>query len=229
MDMEMSLDDRGSMPRENTHTPDDPTAIPEGLGRPAKPRTLPLLRVVGQIGAAYIVAEGPAGMYLIDQYAAHARVLYQELVELYEQQESLPHRQLESQTIDVTAKEALILEKHLEMLENVGFILEPFGATTFMIRGIPAVLKTGDPTQHVWSLLEILSDRDSQTLLERLLIHIAARAAVKSGQLLTDEDMRSLVRKLERCPDPLVSPLGQATLIHMSADHLQREFMRSGH
>lgn len=227
MDMEMPLDDVPVDERsEDEIEEDELRGIPEGRGRVEKPRTLPLLRVVGQIGAAYIVAEGPAGMYLIDQHAAHTRVLYQELLDLYEQQERLPHRQLEAQTVEVTANEARVLENHLEILESTGFILEAFGATTFLIRGIPAVLKTGDVTQHVWSLVETLTEQDSMTLLERLVIHIAGRAAVKSGQLLTDEDMKSLVRKLERCPEPLVSPNGQSTLIHMSADQLQRQFMR---
>jgi DNA mismatch repair protein MutL len=229
MDMEMPLDEvlANSPERsEDELEAEELRGIPEGVGRVENPRTLPLLRVVGQIGAAYIVAEGPAGMYLIDQHAAHTRVLYQELKDLYQQQERLPQRQLEAQTIEVTANEARTLESNQETLETTGFILEAFGATTFLIRGIPAVLKTGDVTQHVWSLLETLAERDTASLLERLLIHIAGRAAVKSGQLLTDEDMKSLVRKLERCPEPLVSPIGQATLIHMSAEQLQRQFMR---
>jgi DNA mismatch repair protein MutL len=227
MDMEMPLDDvEVYRQREEDEEAESIKGIPEGAGRPERPRTLPLLRVVGQIGAAYIVAEGPAGMYLIDQHAAHTRVLYQELKELYEQHQQLPPRQLESQTIEVTGSEAQTLEKHLEVLAEMGFVLEVFGANTFLIRAIPAALKTGDVTQHVWSLLETLAEKDTTMLQERLLIHIAARAAVKAGQLLNDEDMKSLVRKLERCPEPLVSPNGQATLIHMSADHLQRQFMR---
>ncbi|MDQ7025525.1 MAG: DNA mismatch repair endonuclease MutL [Anaerolineae bacterium] len=224
MDMEMPLDELAHAG--TIHTGDDIQDIPEGIGRPEKPRTLPLLRVVGQIGAAYIVAEGPAGLYLIDQHAAHTRVLYQELTELLGQQEQMPQRQIESQTIDVTTNEAKILEKHLEILEKLGFVLEAFGVSTFLIRGIPAILKTGDITQHVWSLLEILAEKSSSPLQDRLLIHIAAQAAVKAGQLLNEDDMKSLVRKLERCPDPLSSPNGQATLIHMSADQLQRQFMR---
>lgn len=80
MDMDLSSEDEGSLPKFQAHQASDPTEIPDGMGRPEKPRTLPLLRVVGQVGAAYIIAEGPAGMYLIDQHAAHTRILYRKSV-----------------------------------------------------------------------------------------------------------------------------------------------------
>lgn len=205
----------------------EPTAIPAGRGQPQKPRTLPPLRIVGQVGAAYIVAEGPAGMYLLDQHAAHSRVLYQELRDLHEQQETLPGRTLESQTLDVSTPDARILEKHRALLAEVGFMLESFGSNTVLIRSIPAVLQTGDPAEHVWAMLQSLQEDDTRPLRERLLVRIAQRAAIKSGQILTSDEMRELVRKLERCPEPLISPDGDATLIHMSADELERQFSRS--
>lgn len=200
--------------------------IPEGRGRPENPRTLPLLRVVGQIGAAYIVAEGPAGMYLIDQYAAHTRVLYTELKAVLKQQGQVPHRELQSQTLDVNPNEARLIERQLERLSSLGVILEAFGATTFMIRGIPAIFQVGDPPSLVWSLVECLQQAKGDVLTDLLLVQIARLAAVKSGKILDTDDMRSLVRKLEYCPDPLVDPDGKPTLIHMSADHLAREFGR---
>lgn len=225
LDLDLDVDDYQSK-QEMSKTSSDPTAIPDGLRKPQKPRTLPPLRIVGQVGAAYIVAEGPAGMYLIDQYAAHTRVLYQELNDLYAQQESIPQRQLESQTLEMSGADAQIFAKHLDALNAVGFSLESFGSTTYLIRGIPNVLQTGDPTEIVYGLLDTLKVRSNDPLNQRLLIHIAERAAIKSGQILSVEDMRSLVQKLERCPDPHSSPSGQATLIHMTAEHLAREFER---
>lgn len=225
MDMGLPLEEGQTLPRVDDFERNDPTAIPQGAGKPEKPRTLPLLRVVGQVGAAYIVAEGPAGMYLLDQHAAHTRVLYQELKELYQQQNELPRRQLESQTIDLSVHDSQLLEKHLETLNAVGFILENFGSNTYLIRGIPAVLTTGDANSHLWSLLERLGEKPGN-IHEALIIRIAERAAIKSGQILNPEDMRSLIRKLERCPEPQSSPTGQSTFIHMSAQELEREFTR---
>ena len=225
MDMELPLEEGQSLPRIDDFSRGDPTAIPDGMGRPEKPRTLPLLRVVGQVGAAYIVAEGPAGMYLLDQNAAHTRILYQELTELYQQQNELPHRQLESQTIDLSVHDTQLLEKHLDSLNSAGFILEAFGSNTYLIRGIPAVLATGDASNHLWNILERLGEKP-QNIIDALIIRIAERAAIKSGQILNIEDMRSLIRKLERCPEPQTSPAGQSTFIHMSAQELEREFTR---
>ena len=225
IDMQLPLDEGQSLPRVGDFDPGDPTTIPEGIGRPEKPRTLPLLRVVGQVGAAYIVAEGPAGMYLLDQHAAHTRILYQELTELYQQQNELPHRKLESQTIDLSIQDTQLLEKHLDSLNATGFILEPFGSNTYLIRGIPAVLATGDASNHLWNILERLATKP-QDIIDSVIISIAERAAIKSGQILSIDDMRSLIRKLERCPDPQTSPTGQSTFIHMSARELEREFTR---
>ncbi len=226
MDMELPLNDSDSLPRVNSYGTNDPTAIPDGLGRPEKPRTLPLLRVVGQVGASYIVAEGPAGMYLIDQNAAHTRVVYQELKDLYQQQDELPHHQLDSQTIDLSVHDSQLLEKHLEILQTVGFILEPFGSNTYLIRSVPTSLVSGDANTHLWQILERLAEKPKD-ILETLLICIAERSAIKSGQILNTDDMRSLIQKLERCPEPHNSPTGQSTFIHMSAQELEREFTRS--
>lgn len=223
IDMELPLEDDYALPRVEGSR--DSTAIPTGIGRPEKPRTLPLLRVVGQVGAAYIVAEGPAGMYLIDQHAAHTRIIYHELSELYQQQSELPHRPLESQTIDLSAHDTQILEKNKSTLASIGFLLEPFGSNTYLIRGIPSALSTGDAANHLWTILEIFGEQ-SQNITDALIIGIAKLAAIKSGQILTVEDMRTLIRNLERCPNPQTSPSGQTTLIHMSAQELEREFIR---
>jgi DNA mismatch repair protein MutL len=225
MDMSLALDERAEQEANDRRT-DDPTAIPEGMGRPDKPRTLPPLRIVGQIGAAYIVSEGPAGMYLIDQHAAHMRVLYQELKDLHAQQTRIPSRQLESQTIDVSAQDARVIDDHLDTLDQVGFQLELFGTNTYQIRAVPTILQAGDPTDMIYSLLDTLRAASS-TLIDDLLMRIAERGATKAGQILNTDDMRGLIRKLERCPDPLTSPTGVATLIHMSAEDLAREFGRN--
>ncbi len=85
---------------------------------------------------------------------------------------------------------------------------------------------SGDATTHLWQILERLAEKPSD-ILDALLITIAQRSAIKSGQILNTDDMRSLIQKLERCPDPHTSPTEQSTFIHMSAQELEREFTRS--
>jgi DNA mismatch repair protein MutL len=199
--------------------------IPETMERLARPRTLPLLRVIGQIGATYIIAEGPAGMYLIDQHAAHTRILYQEAQDLLAVSDNLPGRALESVTLQTSAADARILAQHIQLLSRFGFDLEEFGGTTFLIRSVPLWIGNSDPVQCLLSLPEILREKRTDPQ-QDILIRLADLIAIKSGQILSTDDMRDIVRRLERCPEPQRSPTGQNTLIHMSANELEREFNR---
>jgi DNA mismatch repair protein MutL len=209
----------------------DPTAIPEGPDAPAKPRTLPMLRVLGQISAAYIVAEGPSGMYLIDQHAAHERVLYEQFMDNYERQGLLTQHTLMGQTISLSAPDARLLEAHQETLHEFGFVLEPFGPNTFAVRSVPAILSDTDPADI---LTQILTDLESgrlpgqKSIEERIIMRVCKQAAVKAGQILSLDEMNGILRQLERCRSPHTCPHGRPTILHMTTDQLAREFGRMG-
>jgi DNA mismatch repair protein MutL len=202
---------------------DDLAYIPEGAGKPSKPRTLPPLRVMGQIGAMYIIAEGPAGLYLVDQYAASERVMFEELTENFATlAESVTV--LNGATIDLTAKQFKSIEPHIESLARLGIQLEPFGNTTLAIRAIPSVVQARDAIELVGRI--VLGLEQGDVFPHGFLVRIAQIGAIKNGQALTTEQMQQVIRKLERCPDPLISPSGRATLIHMSSEQLAREFSK---
>lgn len=198
---------------------------------PARPRALPLLRVVGQIAASYIVAEGPAGMYLIDQHAAHERVLYEQF--MAEQASNAPAAQytLDAQALTLPPDDARLLESSLPLLEPLGFAIEVFGPNTFRIQALPAILARQEPETVI---AEILSDLHlgrapgQDSLEQRLIVRVCKQAAVKAGQILSVEQMQGLIRQLERCESPLTCPHGRPTLIHLSSDTLAREFGRLG-
>lgn len=206
----------------------DPTAIPYGPGVPLKPRTLPVLRVVGQVGATYIIAEGPSGLYLIDQHAAHQRVLYEQFKERREQGEPVARLVSDTLAVELAAARARGLENHLEAFAAVGYTLENFGPNTYVIRGAPVILGTVDPAQTLMELVDEMAQkrpaRDDVT--EFLMRQLCKRAAVKMGQMLSHEEMQSVVRQLERCQTPLESPDGRPTMLHMTGDQLAREFGR---
>lgn len=209
----------------------DPTAIPVGAGRPQKPRTLPMLRVIGQVGAAYIVAEGPAGLYLIDQHAAHERIMYEQFMADYARQGVISQRTLEAQTIDLAPDEARLVEMRLDALAAVGFILETFGANTFLIRALPALLADQDPAEVVMSILpDLEADKTpGQVNAEaRIIMRVCKRAAVKAGQILSLAEMQGIIHQLERCDAPHTCPHGRPTMLHISGDQLAREFGRLG-
>lgn len=235
----LTLESPGQHARRQSDTPDDqnlPRAgmesdIPEGPEAPRRPRTLPLLRVVGQIGASYIVAEGPAGMYLIDQHAAHERVLYEQFMEAQAAQTPAAQYTLDAEAIALAADDARLLEGSLPLLEPLGFAIEVFGPNTFRVRALPALLAHQEPAAV---LSEILSDLHSSrapgqdAIEQRLIVRVCKQAAVKAGQILSIEQMQGLIHQLERCESPLTCPHGRPTLIHMSSDTLAREFGRLG-
>lgn len=196
---------------------------------PIKPRSLPMLRVIGQIAASYIVTEGPAGMYLIDQHAAHERVLFEKFMDEHERKDLVRQFTLSAQTIQTAPDEARLLEDNLERLSQLGFDIEPFGPNVFVIRAIPAMLSDQDPVEVIGSIVEDLQSGNipGQAAVEaRIVLRVCKQAAVKAGQILTMEQMQTLVRQLERCESPLTCPHGRPTLIHMSSAQLEREFGR---
>ena len=238
LDMDDYVEDTGQSARRGTlfastdnQDADDPTAIPEGMGAPRKPRTLPLLRVVGQVAAAYIVGEGPAGMYLIDQHAAHERILYEQFMAAHEEQDPIQQQTLTAQTIQLSPMDAKLVEEHTETLEAVGFSLEPFGPNMFAVRGVPAMLADANPQAVVASIISDLERGDepgAEAIEERIVKRICKQVAVKAGQVLSTDEMQGLLRQLERCESPHTCPHGRPTILHMSADHLAKEFGRAG-
>ena len=198
--------------------------IPEAAEAPLRPRTLPVLRVVGQVGAAYIIAEGPAGLYLIDQNAAHERVLYHQLVD-ESANGGIPSQALpESQAALLAPADAELLSEVSDLFTQLNFEIEVFGPNSFLIRRAPRIVSGMLSTEVLPRMLESL--RRSAKSVTCALEALAAVAAVRSGQILQAEEMGSLIAQLERCPSPFASPSGRKTLIHLSREDLADEFKR---
>ncbi len=214
--------------------PSSPTASAPDAGpvTPSQPEgsgALPILRVVGQINASYIVAEGPDGMYLIDQHAAHERILYEQMM-AQRADDAIPRQALLSPLpITLPPELAAIAAEKREELTRLGFELEPFGPDTFLLRALPAILSQGDPRETLEDLLHSLEDernRVAQAQEEALIRLICKRAAIKAGQPLSMAEMEEMIRQLERCRSPRTCPHGRPTMIHISAHQLAREFGR---
>ncbi len=193
---------------------------------------LPPLRVVGQIGAAYIVCEGPDSMYLIDQHAAHERILYEQfMAQRYGTENGVVARQqlLTPLTLHAGGETAGLVARHLAELEHVGFEIEPFGGDTFLVRGVPGILAGEDPLHGLEDIVSSLSagrNLVSEEFEARLVKMVCKRAAIKAGQLLSDIEMQELVRQLEACQSPRTCPHGRPTMIQLSAGELEKAFGR---
>ena len=195
---------------------------------PAAPsRTLPALRVLGQAGALFIIAEGPDGVYMVDQHAAHERVLYDELSTQIDARSVAVQSLLEPALVDLTSPGMEALLACGDILEALGFHVEPFGDTTCRVRAVPAMLGGASVGETLTALLDDLdSGKERSVQQDRLLATMACRAAVKAGQPLSLEEMRYLVQRLETTSHPRTCPHGRPTMILLSTSALERQFGR---
>jgi DNA mismatch repair protein MutL len=197
--------------------------------QPIGPVRLPLLRVVGQVGQSYIIAEGPQGMYLIDQHAAHERVLYEQMLSQREGESIASQTLLEPLSLDLDPLLAGVLSEQLERLNQIGFSLEPFGGSTYLIRAVPSILVAPDMRAAIIDILELLRQGDdplASRVEERLIAAVCKRSAIKAGQSLSADEMQRLVRQLEQCEAPRTCPHGRPTVLHFSVEQLEKEFGR---
>ncbi|MBN1161590.1 MAG: DNA mismatch repair endonuclease MutL [Dehalococcoidales bacterium] len=188
--------------------------------------TLPVLRVVGQVMNAYIVAEGPDGLYLIDQHAAHERVRYDRVRRQREAKKPEVQGLLEPATFEVTPRQDAIMKSCLEQLSDFGFGAESFGDRTYLVRTVPAIAAGDDWSLMFKELLDALAGEERSKWEERITASIACHGAIKSGQVLSEEEMQSLVRQLEQTDNPHTCPHGRPTIIKLNAAQLEREFGR---
>ncbi len=189
---------------------------------------IPILRVLGQAASAYIIAEGPDGLYLIDQHAAHERVLFDRILAQWTERTVDVQSLLEPIAIELSLKQEELLRAKGELLAQFGFSMEPFGDRTCLIRAVPAMLVGAGMADAVKEALDSLDDEADPTKGEgRIARSLACHGAVRAGQLLSQEEMRELIGQLERTASPRTCPHGRPTMVHLSSGRLEKEFGRT--
>jgi DNA mismatch repair protein MutL len=192
---------------------------------------LPLLRLVGQIGSAYLVAEGPDGLYLVDQHAAHERVLFEKLLRQHETRNIAAQTLLTPATLTLPPDAAHLLMSQLPALQHLGFAVEEFGPGTFQVRAVPALFGSGDPLSAVQAVVEDFEEDEAplqNEIEKKLAARVCKRMAVRAGQALSAEEQSALIADLESCDSPRTCPHGRPTMIHLSVEMLERQFGRRG-
>ena len=189
--------------------------------------SLPILRVLGQLLTSYIIAEGPDGLYLIDQHAAHERILFEKVKSQRSRQEIEVQGLLEPVTLEVNPRQEEVLKANYENLAEFGFSIEPFGDRTYLVRTVPALLYNKDWMGMMRELLDSWLGEAKEDWIENIAMSIACHSAVRSGQILGSEEMRELVQQLEGTANPRTCPHGRPTMIHLSSEQLRREFGRT--
>jgi DNA mismatch repair protein MutL len=210
-----------------------PSAVPwrpDAAAGPGPLLNVPL-RLVGVIGRLYVVLESDRGLVLLDQHAAHERVLFEQMLNRLEGQGSaMSQKLLLPETVELSARDALFLREQLASLTRMGVGLSEFGERTFLLDALPPFVKAPDARRFVLELVDELKAAGQEVNNLRLGEHTIAktvcRHAVKANDPLAGEELQNLVDDLRRCAMPYTCPHGRPTLIEMNYRELEKKFGR---
>jgi DNA mismatch repair protein MutL len=211
----------GAAPSSALRSPQSPTPL---LNVP--------LRLVGVVGKLYVLLESDRGLVLLDQHAAHERILYEQMLNRLEQKESAPSQKLLlPETIELPPRDAQFLREQLAALTRLGVGLNEFGERTFLLDALPPFVKVPDARRFVFDLVDELRAAGREVNLARLGEHTVAktvcRHAVKANDPLGGKELENLVEDLRRCAMPYTCPHGRPTLIEMNYRELEKKFGRT--
>lgn len=185
-----------------------------------------------QVHQLYILSITKNGLLILDQHAAHERILYEQFVTSFEESKkkkksyTLP----ELIPLELSIGDSQLLEEYTELFSSVGFTIEPFQGTTYRIREIPTVFKGRDSKKIILDMLEDLSldksPKSIDTRTQKMLAYLSCRAAVKSGDTLSTQQMRQIVRELEKTNNNATCPHGRPTKLSMLLTDLHKYFKR---
>ena len=190
---------------------------------------MPVLRVIGQTNAAFIIAEGPDGVYMIDQHAAHERILYEEYVDAAKMDELRSQMLLQALTVQLAAEDSETLSNNLDKLTTLGFDIEYFGNDSFIVRAVPAIVDSSDIEEVLMSIVKYRSD-DLYGVPEwsedQIIKRVCRLVAVRAGKVLSYDEQVDLLRNLETCKSPGTCPHGRPTMIYFSLGSIRNQFGR---
>jgi DNA mismatch repair protein MutL len=213
---------------------DSPQRTPQPAARfPNAP--LPLfdvpLRLVGVIGKLYVVLESDRGLVLLDQHAAHERILYEQMLNRLEQKELAPsQRLLLPETVELPARDAAFLRQQLPVLGRLGVGLSEFGERTFLLDALPPFVKVSEPRRFVLELVDQLKavgqEVNTLRLGENVVAKTVCRHAVKANDPLAGAELENLIADMRKCAMPYTCPHGRPTILEMNYRELEKKFGR---
>jgi DNA mismatch repair protein MutL len=225
----------GFLPNPNGVAEHRPFATPENKV-PGSAVVTPLLniplRLIGVVGKLYVLLESDRGLVLLDQHAAHERILFEQMLNRLEQNEGAPSQKLLlPETIELPPRDAQFLRDQLTALTRLGVGLSEFGERTFLLDALPPFVKAADPRRFVLDLVDELRAAGREVNLARLGEHTVAktvcRHAVKANDYLGGPELENLVQELRQCAMPYTCPHGRPTLIELNYRELEKKFGRS--
>ena len=207
-----------------------PSTISHQPAAASQPLLAVPLRILGVVGKLYVVLESDRGMVLMDQHAAHERVLYEQLLEQMERQETASQKLLLPETVELPPKDVQFVTEQLETLSRLGVGLSAFGEQTFLLDALPPFVKVKEAKGFVLSLIDELKavgqGVNSMRLGEDMVIKTVCRQAIKANDLLAGPELEKLLEDLRECVMPYTCPHGRPTLIEMNYAELEKKFGR---
>jgi DNA mismatch repair protein MutL len=224
-------DPRPASPASHATLPSSPAPLLPPRGEPIPLLNVPL-RLVGVIGRLYVVLESDRGLVLLDQHAAHERILFEQMLSRLERHDQAPsQRLLLPETVELSARDASFLREQLPALTRLGVGLSVFGERTFLLDALPPFVKAPDARRFVVELVDELKaagrELNSLRLGEHTVAKTVCRHAVKAHDPLAGRELERLVEDLRHCSMPYTCPHGRPTLIEMNFRELEKKFGRA--
>ena len=187
-------------------------------------------QIIGVLNKLYVLMENADGLVLVDQHAAHERILFEELRRRMEEQGVPAQRLLLPQTIDLPPRDADWIDRNMSILQKMGIGIESFGPNTFKIDSLPSFLNVSDPTQFMRKVIDDLKSASNSSsamrLGEEMIAKTVCRHAVKANDPLRYLEVEKLVQDLLECDLPYCCPHGRPTMIQISLAELEKKFGR---
>ena len=188
------------------------------------------LRLVGVIGKLYVVFESDRGMVLLDQHAAHERILFEQMIKRMQRGNAASQRLLLPETIELSVRDAQFVRDLMPSLNRLGVGLSEFGERTFLLDGLPPFVKATEPRRFVLELIDQLRAAgqgvNSVRLGEDVIAKTVCRHAVKANDSLAGAELENLINDLRNCDMPYTCPHGRPTILEMSYRELEKKFGR---
>ncbi len=186
---------------------------------------------VQQIHDLYLIAQTNRGLIIIDQHAAHERILYEQFLDEFQKQKIAKTIVIKKPlVIELSISDSQILEEHLDDLKMVGFVIEPFGENSFKISEVPMLFKDRDVKQIIVDVLADFGEEGTNQIdqaTNQMIMYLACRSAIKAGEKLTKEEAIRLIKKLEETNNNVTCPHGRPTKIEITLRELNKNFKRS--
>ena len=188
------------------------------------------MRIIGQLHNTYIVCEADAGLILIDQHAAHERILFERFNERATHAPKAAQRLLVPESVELGYREAGVLEKIMPDLAELGLDIEPFGGNTFVIKSVPPLLAEREVKPLIVEIVEKMAEIGSSgglaEVLEECRMLMACHGAIRANQALSEAQINGLLAQLDECDNPSHCPHGRPTWIRWDIQTLEKSFKR---